>query len=897
MKKSMTLSAAALCVAVAFAAPVELCHISEVRISPTSVFAPAVKADVAYVLALDADRLLAPFRREAKLPEKAKSYGNWESCGLDGHTLGHYLSALADLIASGNDANGEFRRRLDYIVDELAACQEANGDGRLDGVPNGAACWDAIRAGDSGIVFKYWVPWYNVHKTFAGLRDAWELAGNAKARKILVRLADWAIDLTAGLDDAQMQHMLDCEYGGMNETFADVYAITKDAKYLDAARRWEHKRVFGPLYRHEDKLTGLHANTQIPKCAGLARTAQLAGDESRWDAAAFAWDTIVKRRSVAFGGNSVGEHFHELGSFAKLMADRQGPETCNTYNMLRLTERLFERDPRAEYAAYYERALFNHLLASVNVKHPGFVYFTPTRPGHYRVYSTPTNCFWCCVGTGIENPGRYGRFVYARRGKDEIFVNLYIDSELKGVLRQKTSFPDSGSTEIEFLAPFKGTVYVREGDRYAAHKGAWKKGDCIRAKREMDWHVEKLPDGSDWGAVMRGPIVMGRRCGTDRLDGLFADGGRMGHVAWGPFADETQVEYREAGAPLDTKGLEPFYKIHECRYQIYWEFTTAEKLAARKAAREAEAAYLFSYFSNNDYGGRRGEAAGLHLAYSYDGLKWTALNGDRPYLVPALGKDKLMRDPSICRGPDGTFHLVWTTSWHDRMIGHASSKDLVHWSEQQEIPVMADEPTARNCWAPEVTYNPDDGLFYIYWATTIPGRFSPIKDMDKKESGLNHRIFLTTTADWQTFSPTRLWFNPDFSAIDAACVRDVKNGDWIMVVKNENHTPTEKNIRVTRTRDLAKGFPTDVSPKISPNWVEGPSPLFVGDTLYVYIDFYGKGGYGAIKSDDRGKTWSSVDKATMCFPKGIRHGTAFAVDKSVVDQLVALYDPITGRVR
>ena len=599
MKKTMILSAAAFCAAAAAAAPVELCPISEVRISPSSVFAPAVKADVAYMLALEPDRLLAPFRREAKLPPKAESYGNWESCGLDGHTLGHYLSALADLVASGNDGErgmgngerpGELRRRLDYIVDELAACQEANGDGRLDGVPDGAKCWDAVRAGDPGAVFKRWVPWYNVHKTFAGLRDAWELAGNAKARTLLVRLADWAIDVTAGLDDAKMQRMLDQEYGGMNETFADVYAITKDGKYLDAAKRWEHRRVFDPLYRHEDRLTGFHANTQIPKFAGLARTAQLAGDESRWDAAAFAWDTIVARRSVAFGGNSVGEHFHELGSFAKLMADRQGPETCNTYNMLRLTERLFERDPRAGYAAYYERALYNHLLASVNVKHPGFVYFTPTRPGHYRVYSTPTNCFWCCVGTGIENPGRYGRFVYARRGKDEIFVNLYVDSELKGVLRQKTDFPEDGATEIEFLAPFKGTVNVREGDRYVAHRGAWRKGDRIRAARAMDWHVEKLPDGSDWGAVMRGPIVMGKRCGTDRLDGLFADGGRMGHVAWGPFADESQVEYREAGAPLDTKGLEPFYKLHECRYQIYWEFATAEKLAARKAAREAAAA-------------------------------------------------------------------------------------------------------------------------------------------------------------------------------------------------------------------------------------------------------------------------------------------------------------------
>lgn len=568
---------------------VELYPLSQVRLSKASVFAPAVRAGVAYVKALEPDRLLAPFRREAGLPEKAKSYGNWENCGLDGHTLGHYLSALSNFIASGADADGELRRRLDSIVDELARCQAANEDGRLDGVPNGAEVWTALRNGDAGIVWKRWVPWYNVHKTFAGLRDAYELGGNAQAKKVLVRLADWAIDVTAKLDDGAMQRMLDCEFGGMGETFADVYALTRERKYLEAARRWEHRRVLDPLYRHEDRLTGLHANTQIPKFAGLARTAQLSDDDARWNAADFAWRTIVDRRSVAFGGNSVGEHFHAVESFEKLMVDRQGPETCNTYNMLRLAERLFEHDPRPEYAAYYERALYNHILASINVGRPGFVYFTPTRPAHYRVYSTPQNCFWCCVGTGMENPGRYGRFVYAHAGDSTIYVNLYVDSELKGILRQTTDFPESGSTTITFLKPFCGTVCVREGDTYRKHTGSWRKGDTIRASRPMDWHVEMLPDGSDWGAILRGPIVMGRDCGKARLDGLFADDSRMGHVAHGPFADPKDVECRLAGAPLDTAGLVPFYTLHGCRYQIYWEFTTPEKVAAQKAAREAAA--------------------------------------------------------------------------------------------------------------------------------------------------------------------------------------------------------------------------------------------------------------------------------------------------------------------
>ena len=297
-------------------------------------------------------------------------------------------------------------------------------------------------------------------------------------------------------------------------------------------------------------------------------------------------------------------------------------------------------------------------------------------------------------------------------------------------------------------------------------------------------------------------------------------------------------------------------------------------------------AYLFSYFINDS-------KDGLHLAYSYDGMNWMPLNGGQSYLIPSVGKDKLMRDPSICQAPDGTFHMVWTSSWTDRIIGHASSRDLIHWSEQQAIPVMMHEPTAHNCWAPELFYDEPSQTYYIFWATTIPGRHKEIPTSES-EKGLNHRIYYVTTKDFRTFSKTKMFFNPDFSVIDAAIVKDPKLGDLIMIVKNENSNPPEKNLRVTRTKKIEKGFPTKVSAPITGKyWAEGPAPLFVGDTLYVYFDKYRDHRYGAVRSLDHGETWEDVSDQ-VSFPRGIRHGTAFAVDASVVEALIAnrTYNPL-----
>lgn len=296
----------------------------------------------------------------------------------------------------------------------------------------------------------------------------------------------------------------------------------------------------------------------------------------------------------------------------------------------------------------------------------------------------------------------------------------------------------------------------------------------------------------------------------------------------------------------------------------------------------AKDVYLFSYFV--------GQSDGLHLAYSYDGLHWTALNDGRPMMTPTVGNDRLLRDPSIVQGEDGTFHMVWTSSWHDRIIGYASSPDLIHWSEQRAIPVMEHEPEAKNSWAPELFYDEPTKTFYIFWATTIPGRHKEVASTER-EKEWNHRIYYCTTKDFKTFSETKMFFNPDFNVIDAAIVRVPKKRTLIMVLKNENSLPAEKNIRVTTTKNIRKGFPTKVSKPITPEgmWCEGPAPLFVGDTLYVYYDMYRDHRYGVARSLDHGKTWQDVS-SQLQMPKGIRHGTAFRVDECYLAPLLQLHE-------
>lgn len=284
--------------------------------------------------------------------------------------------------------------------------------------------------------------------------------------------------------------------------------------------------------------------------------------------------------------------------------------------------------------------------------------------------------------------------------------------------------------------------------------------------------------------------------------------------------------------------------------------------------------YLFSYFVDNGQDG-------LHLAYSTDGLKWTPLNDGKSYLTPTVGKDKLMRDPCILQGKDGLFHMVWTSGWWDKQIGYASSPDLIHWSEQKGIPVMEHEQTAKNCWAPEMAYDPKKKEYIIFWATTIPGRHSDVASSES-EKGLNHRMYCTRTKDFQLFSPTEMFFNSDFSVIDATIFP--KKNKFYMFLKNENPNPPEKNIRIT-IADKASGlYPVKVSEPITGKyWAEGPTVLQVGKYVYVYFDKYTEHKYGAVRSKNM-KDWEDISDQ-VSFPTGVRHGTAFKVSENVLKSL------------
>lgn len=589
-------------------------------------FQHARDLNIKTLLQYDVDRLLNPYRKEAGLPEKASSYANWD--GLDGHVGGHYVSAMAMNAATGNK---ECQKRLEYILIELKACQEANaskhpdwGKGYLGGVPKSAEIWSTFKNGDFKNFRAAWVPWYNVHKMYSGLRDAWLYTGNELAKTLFLNFCDWGIQITQSLSDVQMQTMLDIEHGGMNEIFADAYQMTGNTAYLTAAQRFSHQAILDPLSMHQDKLDNKHANTQVPKAVGFQRIAELSHNEKYHQAGSFFWETVTGTRSLAFGGNSRREFFPSVNASRDFVHDVEGPESCNSYNMLKLTEDLFRANPSAHYIDYYERTLYNHILSTQHPEHGGYVYFTPARPRHYRVYSAPNQGMWCCVGSGMENHGKYNQMIYTQ-GRDSLFLNLFIASELnwkkKGiVLQQQTQFPNeerskvlvtAGSAPFTLLLRYPGWVkagalqikvnnkrvaFSAQPCSYIAIKRVWKKGDVVEILLPMHNSLEHLPNVPEYIAIKHGPILLAAKTGTENLKGLLADDGRWAHIAHGErlpidkapiILEDDLAKISEKLVPLKGQPLtftapnlkminaskltfEPFYRIHDARYMMYW---------------------------------------------------------------------------------------------------------------------------------------------------------------------------------------------------------------------------------------------------------------------------------------------------------------------------------------
>lgn len=615
-----------------------------------SMFEQAMLLNDSILLEYDVDRLLTPFFRQAGIStweSKHPNFPNWGSGNfrLDGHVGGHYMSALALAYAASRnkDTREALLNRLNYMVDRMDECQsvfDKNTDGLygyIGGLPDNNV-WTGIYKGDLTAYNQNRgnVPFYVMHKIYAGFRDAWLYAGSEKALKCFLKLCDWGVNLIANLPDNTVQSLLDTEHGGINEMYADAYHLTGNKKFLTAAIRYSHQSmVNGMQSASTEFLNNRHANTQVPKYIGFARVAQEdeATDKAfatRYRTAALNfWNDVVNNRTVALGGNSVDEHFMPADRCARYITNPNGPESCNTNNMLKLTEDLFADSHEAHYTDFYEKALFNHILSTQNPHTGGYVYFTSLRPQHYRMYSQVNQGMWCCVGTGMENHSKYGEFIYAhsQAGADTLFVNLFIPSQLKAerfAITQHTNFPYEPKTQLtigrsgKYVLAIRHPEWCRKGfgisingkilndtsrpGSYTYLKRKWKKGDIIDISLPMQLELEACPNYPSYVAFRYGPILLGAKTSTENLVGQFSGEGRMDH------APSLGTQFSLTSAPMligDRSSvidsvymvnadslhfkiksglyshkrfadlvLQPFYTIHEARYMMYWNQPT-----------------------------------------------------------------------------------------------------------------------------------------------------------------------------------------------------------------------------------------------------------------------------------------------------------------------------------
>ena len=520
------------------AAPFSLADVQVTR----GPFFEAAKQNAAYLLELEPDRLLHNFRKFAGLDPKGKIHGGWEKMALAGHTLGHYLTAISMHYASTGDER--FLQKANYIVDELAEVAQARGNGYIGGMPGGEEVFEKVSRGEieterfnlNGL----WAPWYTLHKILAALLDAHELCGNEKALGLAAGLADWSYETTKNLSGELWRKMLYCEHGGMNEALANLYAVTGVERYLELSRSFHDREVLDPLARKEDRLNGYHGNTQIPKLIGLGRQYELLGEEELRSSVEYFWERVVRHHTYATGGHGEDEYWGPPNQLAgRLGVTTQ--ETCNTYNMLKLTRQLFSWTADARYADFYERALYNHILGSIDPDTGRTIYFLPLKPEHFKTYCTRDDSFWCCTGSGFENHVKYNDSIYFHHGGpdggNDLYVNLFIPSELNWsaaglTIRQQTRFPEENSTQLKVSAsqPVEAAIHVRhpwwaEGSLkieingealetasapggYQTVSRTWTDGDTLQVSFPMRLSLEAVPGSDSRFAILYGPVVL-----------------------------------------------------------------------------------------------------------------------------------------------------------------------------------------------------------------------------------------------------------------------------------------------------------------------------------------------------------------------------------------------------
>ena len=657
---------------------VEPFPLAAVRLLPGP-FLHAQELDRRYLLSLDPDRLLHNFCINAGLPSKAEPLGGWEApnCELRGHFVGHYLSACALMYAATGDA--KLKERGDYIVARLAECQAKMQDGYLSAFPESFI--DRVEA-----CKPVWAPWYTLHKIYAGLLDMHEYCGNQQALQVARAAADWVQGRMDKLSDEQMQKMLGNEHGGMNDLLAELAAVTGEAKYLKLAQRFNHRAVLDPLAKRQDKLTGLHANTQFPKVLGAARQYELTGDASLRTVAEFFWEVVTRDRSYVTGGNSDGEHFTPLGELSKHLSPTT-TETCNTYNMRKITRRVFCWNPKAAYADYDECALLNHILGSQDHDTGMLLYYVPLKSGE-KTFGGPLDAFWCCTGTGVENHAKYGDSIYFHNDTT-LYVNLFMASQLswpeKGLtLRQETSYPEEETTRLFFTCdkPVSLAIRVRypawvtdgielkvngqpqatdaKPGSYITINRTWSSGDRLELKMPMRLRAAPMPDNDRRIAFLYGPVVLcGELASKTRMPMLVGDRVRIlaaiKPVAGKPleFTGAADVFRSPTTDHEQPTHLIAFYRKCQGPYTVYWDIANeAELQKARKAAQAALerekrlAARTTDTVAVGDLGAER--AHGLHPKRSnageFNGRLWrdAAPGGSFSYKVKAIPDAPLM---------------------------------------------------------------------------------------------------------------------------------------------------------------------------------------------------------------------------------------------------------------